>query len=47
MSSHSLISNVELLEVMNLRPVLRWHGSHSADFNENINLGYSHDQGYS
>ena len=26
---------------------LRWHGSHSAEVNENINLGYSHDQGYS
>ena len=27
--------------------VLRWHGRHSAEVNENINLGYSHDQGYS
>ena len=26
---------------------LRWHGHHSAEVNENINLGYSHDQGYS
>ena len=26
---------------------LRWHGSHSAEVNKNINLGYSHDQGYS
>ena len=26
---------------------LRWHGSHSAKVNENINLGYSHDQRYS
>ena len=26
---------------------LRWDGSHSAEVNENINLGYSHDQGYS
>ena len=26
---------------------LRWHGRHSAEVNENINLGYSHDQGYS
>ena len=22
-----------------------WHGSHSAEVNENINLGYSQDQG--
>ena len=27
--------------------VLRWHGSHSAEVNKNINLGYSQDQGYS
>ena len=27
--------------------VLRWHGRHSAEVNENINLGYSQDQGYS
>ena len=27
--------------------VLRWHGSHSAEVNENINLGYTQDQGYS
>ena len=27
--------------------VLRWHSSHSAEVNENINLGYSQDQGYS
>ena len=27
--------------------VLRWDGSHSAEVNENINLGYSQDQGYS
>ena len=26
--------------------VLRWDGSHSAEVNENINLGYSQDQGY-
>ena len=26
---------------------LRWHGRHSVEVNENINLGYSHDQGYS
>ena len=26
---------------------LRWDGSHSAEVNENINLGYSQDQGYS
>ena len=26
---------------------LRWHGRHSAEVNENINLGYSQDQGYS
>ena len=26
--------------------ILRWHGSHSAEVNENIN-GYSQDQGYS
>ena len=26
---------------------LRWHGSHSAEVNENINLDYSQDQGYS
>ena len=26
---------------------LRWDGSHSAEVNENINLGYSEDQGYS
>ena len=30
-----------------LRVKLRWHGSHSAEVNENINLGYSQDQGYS
>ena len=27
--------------------VLRWHGRHLAEVNESINLGYSHDQGYS
>ena len=27
--------------------ILRWDGSHSAEVNENINLGYSQDQGYS
>ena len=27
--------------------LLRWDGSHSAEVNENINLGYSQDQGYS
>ena len=27
--------------------ILRWHGSHSAEVNENINQGYSPDQGYS
>ena len=27
--------------------VLRWDVSHSAEVNENINLGYSQDQGYS
>ena len=26
---------------------LRWHGRPSAEVNENINLGYSQDQGYS
>ena len=26
---------------------LRWDGSHSAEVNENINLSYSQDQGYS
>ena len=26
---------------------LRWDSSHSAEVNENINLGYSQDQGYS
>ena len=26
---------------------LRWHACHSAEVNENINLGYSQDQGYS
>ena len=31
-----------------LYPVtLRWHGRPSAEVNENINLGYSQDQGYS
>ena len=25
--------------------VLRWHGRHLAEVNENINLGYSQDQG--
>ena len=28
-------------------PTLRWHGRPSAEVNENINLGYSQDQGYS
>ena len=27
--------------------VLRWDSSPSAEVNENINLGYSHDQGHS
>ena len=27
--------------------LLRWHGRPSAEVNENINLGYSQDQGYS
>ena len=27
--------------------ILRWHGRPSAEVNENINLGYSQDQGYS
>ena len=26
---------------------LRWHGSHLAEVNVNINLGYNQDQGYS
>ena len=26
---------------------LRWDSSHLAEVNENINLGYSQDQGYS
>ena len=26
---------------------LRWHAGRSAEVNENINLGYSQDQGYS
>ena len=26
---------------------LRWHARHSAEANENINMGYSQDQGYS
>ena len=30
-----------------LQHLLRWHSSHSAEVNENINLGYSQDQGYS
>ena len=29
------------------RDLLRWDGSHSAEVTENINLGYSQDQGYS
>ena len=33
---------------MTVPSVLWWHGSHSAEVNyENINLGYSQDQGYS
>ena len=31
----------------NTRSVLRWDASHPAEVNENINLGYSQDQGYS
>ena len=30
-----------------LYKALRWHAPHSAEVNENINLGYSQDQGYS
>ena len=30
-----------------LAVILRWHGRPSAEVNENINLGYSQDQGYS
>ena len=30
-----------------LHKALRWHGTHSAEVNENINQGYSQDQGYS
>ena len=26
--------------------ILRWHGRHSAEVNENIKMGYSQDQGY-
>ena len=32
---------------VNVNGTLRWHGSHLAKVNENINLGYSQDQGYS
>ena len=30
-----------------LQHLFRWHSSHLAEVNENINLGYSQDQGYS
>ena len=40
-------SSVKSQEGMHTDPALRWHGSHSAEVNENINLGYSHDQRYS
>ena len=33
--------------VISMQSLLRWHGRHSAEVNENINLGYSQDQGYS
>ena len=33
--------------VKHVQASLRWHGRPSAEVNENINLGYSQDQGYS
>ena len=43
---HILLLPLVVCLVICLSP-LRWDGSHSAEVNENINLGYSHDQGYS
>ena len=43
-ASLSLITRQERERV---HEALRWQGRHSAEVNENINLGYSHDQGYS
>ena len=37
----------DMLIQHNDRTHLRWHGRPSAEVNENINLGYSQDQGYS
>ena len=49
--------NVSLKDYLNLciisepnlmyRLLLRWHGRHSVEVTENINLGYSRNQGYS
>ena len=38
---------INLRRETSLAATLRWHGRHSAEVNENINLGYSQDQGYS
>ena len=39
--AHAALQNVLKLHA------LRWQACHSAEVNENINLGYSHDQGHS
>ena len=36
-----------ILGLRQTRVRARWHGRPSAEVNENINLGYSQDQGYS
>ena len=38
---------VRKIRVNGLDLGLRWHTSHSAELNENVNLGYSQDQDYS
>ena len=48
---HSTNLSISDLVIFNLNIIfvlhLRWDVNHSAEVNENINLGYGQDQGYS
>ena len=45
-SSATVCVNVYTLVNFTMCDHLRWHGSHSAEVNENINLGYGQDQSF-
>ena len=42
-----ILNSIEASGPISNGKVLKWNVSHSAEVNENINLGYSQDQGYS